>query len=124
MTQVGLVIMMNCTMSMISDVIGKEADSSAFVYGIYSFVDKIANGIAIERAVQLLENDPRGLRYVICFIPILCCALAFALAYLGNHLYSDLITTPSMKGPQELPAAEDGPAVEVIPNEQQTDNRT
>lgn len=56
-TQVGLAIMMNTSTSLISDVIGKDADSSAFVYGFYSFMDKIANGIAIERAIKLLEED-------------------------------------------------------------------
>jgi hypothetical protein len=39
--------MINTSTSLISDVIGKEAENSAFVYGFYSFMDKIANGFAI-----------------------------------------------------------------------------
>jgi Na+/melibiose symporter-like transporter len=44
---VGLAIMINTATSLISDVIGKDADSSAFVYGAYSFFDKVANGVII-----------------------------------------------------------------------------
>ena len=49
--------MINTSTSLISDVIGKDAESSAFVYGFYSFMDKIANGFAIERALNLYKED-------------------------------------------------------------------
>ncbi len=88
-TQIGLAIMMNTSTSLISDVIGKDADSSAFVYGFYSFMDKIANGVAIERAIKLLEDSEPGLRYIMCFLPIVCSILAFSLTYLGKILYSE-----------------------------------
>jgi len=39
--------MLNTATSLISDVIGKDDQSSAFVYGTYSFFEKIANGILI-----------------------------------------------------------------------------
>ena len=97
-TQVGLAIMMNTSTSLISDVIGKDADSSAFVYGFYSFMDKIANGIAIERAIKLLEDDETGLKYIMCFLPIICSVLAFALTYLGKVLYSDRLAKLSIRG--------------------------
>ncbi len=97
-TQVGLAIMMNTSTSLISDVIGKDAESSAFVYGFYSFMDKIANGVAIERAIKLLENDPQGLRYIMCFLPIFCSVGAFALTYLGKVLYSERLAKLSIKG--------------------------
>jgi Na+/melibiose symporter-like transporter len=44
---IGLAIMLNIATSLISDVIGKNGESSAFVYGVYSFLDKVANGIII-----------------------------------------------------------------------------
>jgi Na+/melibiose symporter-like transporter len=97
-TQVGLAIMMNTSTSLISDVIGKDADSSAFVYGFYSFMDKIANGIAIERAIKLLEDDPQGLRYIMCFLPISCSVLAFLLTYIGKVLYSEKLAKLSFVG--------------------------
>jgi hypothetical protein len=46
-TQVGLAIMINTSTSLISELIGKDSKNSAFVYGFYSFMDKIANGFAI-----------------------------------------------------------------------------
>lgn len=96
-TQVGLAIMMNTSTSLISDVIGKDADSSAFVYGFYSFMDKIANGVAIERAIKLLEHSETGLRYIMCFLPLLCSILAFALTYLGKILYSERLAALSIR---------------------------
>ncbi len=39
--------MINTSTSLISDVVGKETENSAFIYGVYSFMDKIANGFAI-----------------------------------------------------------------------------
>lgn len=87
--QVGLAIMMNTSNSMISDVIGKDADSSAFVYGFYSFMEKIANGLAIERALKVFEDDEPGLRAIMGGLPIFCCLVAFLLTYLGKFLYSD-----------------------------------
>lgn len=44
---VGLAIMLNISTSLISDVIGNDDQSSAFVYGCYSFFDKFANGILL-----------------------------------------------------------------------------
>jgi len=95
-TQIGLAIMMNTSTSLISDVIGKDADSSAFVYGFYSFMDKIANGVAIERTVKLFENSEPGLRYIMCFLPLTCSILAFALTYLGKILYSERLAALSI----------------------------
>lgn len=101
-TQVGLAIMMNTSTSLISDVIGKDADSSAFVYGFYSFMDKIANGVAIERAIKLLEHDVYGLRMLMCFLPIACSVFAFALTYLGKLLYSDKLAKLSIRGGSQM----------------------
>lgn len=45
MQGVGIALMLNTSTSMISDVIGKQTQSAAFVYGFFSFVDKTANGL-------------------------------------------------------------------------------
>jgi Na+/melibiose symporter-like transporter len=97
-TQIGLAIMLNTSTSLISDVIGKDADSSAFVYGFYSFMDKIANGVAIERAIKLFDDDPKGLSYIMCFLPIFCSVSSFCLTYLGKILYSDRLAKLSIRG--------------------------
>jgi Na+/melibiose symporter-like transporter len=97
-TQVGLAIMMNTSTSLISDVIGKDAESSAFVYGFYSFMDKIANGVAIERAIKLYEDNEWGLRIILGAMPIVCAVLAFGLTYLGKVLYSERLAKLSIAG--------------------------
>lgn len=40
----GLIIMLNTSTSLISDVIGNDSANAAFVYGVYSLFDKLANG--------------------------------------------------------------------------------
>ena len=97
--------MINTSTSLISDVIGKDAESSAFVYGFYSFMDKIANGFAIERSLKLFENDDKGLRIIMGGLPITCAVLAFALTYLGKILYSDKLARLSFGAQKNRPIA-------------------
>lgn len=93
---VGLAIMLNTATSLISDVIGKDADSSAFVYGSYSFFDKVANGIIIFVITSKFNEDPTALKWIIGTIPILCSIAAFALTYLGKILYSERLARLSI----------------------------
>jgi hypothetical protein len=44
---VGNALMLNTGTSCISDVIGQDNTSAAFVYGMYSLSDKFANGILL-----------------------------------------------------------------------------
>jgi len=81
--------MINTSTSLISDVIGKDAESSAFVYGFYSFMDKIANGVAIERALAVFEKNELALKIIMGGLPIFCSVAAFLLVYLGKFLYSE-----------------------------------
>ena len=90
--QIGLAIMINTSTSLISDVIGKDAESSAFVYGFYSFMEKVANGIAIERALSLYGKDKTGLRLIMSGLPIICSVVAFLLTYVGKMLNSEYHT--------------------------------
>ncbi len=96
-TQVGMAIMINISTSLISDVIGKDAESSAFVYGFYSFMDKIANGFAIERSLKLFEESALGLSIIMAFLPILCALIAFILTFVGKKLYSDKLARLSIR---------------------------
>ncbi len=102
-TQIGLAIMINTSTSLISDVIGKDAESSAFVYGFYSFMDKIANGFAIESALKYFEGSETGLRVIMGGLPIACSVLAFALTYLGKVLYSEKLARLSIGGQKNRP---------------------
>jgi hypothetical protein len=95
--------MINTSTSLISDVIGKDAESSAFVYGVYSFMDKIANGFAIERTLKLFETNETGLRIIMGGLPITCSILAFVLTYLGKILYSEKLARLSVGGKKDRP---------------------
>ena len=90
--------MINTSTSLISDVIGKDAESSAFVYGVYSFMDKIANGLAIERALSLYKDDKMGLKVIMGGLPVATAVLAFGLTYLGKVLYSEKLARLSIGG--------------------------
>ncbi len=90
--------MINISTSLISDVIGKDAESSAFVYGFYSFMDKIANGFAIERALKLFEEDKVGLKIIMGGLPIFCSIMAFLLTFLGKKLYSEKLARLTLGG--------------------------
>jgi hypothetical protein len=95
--------MINTSTSMISDVIGKNAESSAFVYGFYSFMDKIANGFAIERALKLFEDSEPGLKAIMGGLPIVCAVLAFLLTYVGKFLYSEKQASLTIRGDKNRP---------------------
>lgn len=47
---------MNTAISIISDTIGKDVKSSAFLYGAYSFIDKIVIGTLVFLSSSLIEN--------------------------------------------------------------------
>lgn len=80
--------MLNTATSLISDVIGKDDQSSAFVYGAYSFFDKIANGLIIFGITSVWIENPTALKWTLAVIPVGCSVGAFVLAYVGNKLYS------------------------------------
>lgn len=100
---VGLAIMLNTATSLISDVIGKDAESSAFVYGAYSFFDKVANGVIIFIITSNYNEDPTALRWIIGTIPVVCSILAFSLTYLGKILYSERLARLSLEEKREIP---------------------
>ncbi len=88
--------MLNTATSLISDVIGKDADSSAFVYGAYSFFDKVANGVIIFIITSNYNHNDEALRWIIGMTPIICSISAFALTYLGKILYSERLARLSI----------------------------
>jgi len=64
--------MLNTATCLISDVIGKHAESSAFVYGFYSFFDKIMNGVIIFLIASYLNKDPYALKLIMGILPVSC----------------------------------------------------
>lgn len=70
----------------ISDVVGTKAKTGAFVFGIYSLLDKFSAGIAIffvggnqayiKDPSKLTPDDKDFIRYTIILLPALSCILA------------------------------------------------
>lgn len=90
--------MLNISTSLISDVIGKDEQSAAFVYGAYSFFDKFANGILLFLVTSFLIESPVALKVVISLTPITCSIGAFSLTLLGRKLYSERLAKMSAPG--------------------------
>ena len=66
-------------------------------------MDKIANGVAIERALKLFEKDKTGLKVIMGGLPIFCSIVAFLLVYLGKFIYSDKQARLSIAGGKNRP---------------------
>ena len=84
----GLIIMLNTSTSLISDVIGNDSQSAAFVYGVYSFYDKLANGTLLYFVVEGYAEDEQALKYVMSIIPITCSLGSLLFSYFGHKFFS------------------------------------
>ena len=71
--------MLNTATSLISDVVGKDEQSSAFVYGAYSFFDKVANGVIIFVITSIWIENSVALKWCIAVIPPFCSLRGFRL---------------------------------------------
>ena len=71
--------------------IGKHESSSAFVYGCYSFFDKLANGLILffMTAYMLDEDHVTQIQLTMGLTPILCSIFAYVATVLGSKLYKD-----------------------------------
>jgi len=89
---VGISIMLNTSTSLISDVIGSDAESSAFVYGAYSLFDKFSNGILLYYIVathtEKTEENEVILRYIMGYAPIITAVSAYIFTFIGQKYYS------------------------------------
>ena len=81
--------MLNTGTSLISDVIGKDSQGSAFVYGMYSFLDKMANGFLLYYLVAYYSDDAYALRRIISIVPIGAAVGTALFTWLGLKLYPD-----------------------------------
>ena len=80
--------MMNTATSLISDVIGSDAENSAFVYGCYSLADKFSNGALLYIMIAKFDKDEVALRWILVVTPIFCAINAFIMTYIGSKLYA------------------------------------
>jgi Na+/melibiose symporter-like transporter len=83
MQGIGIAIMLNTSTSLISDVIGTESESSAFVYGVYSLMDKFANGFLLYWIVAEYSDNEEALRIIMSSVGPVCSIFAFILSLIG-----------------------------------------
>jgi Na+/melibiose symporter-like transporter len=86
---VGIALMLNTGTSLISDVIGNDVKSAAFIYGVYSLLDKFANGFLLYFLVANYNEDANALPWIIGMIPILSSVGTAIVTWIGLKLYSD-----------------------------------
>lgn len=88
----GVAIMLNTATSLISDVIGNDTQSSAFVYSIFSFTEKIVNGVLLFFVSALFlqgeHPDPVPIKWITAITPIVCGLLSYALTWIGARYFS------------------------------------
>jgi len=89
-------MMLNTGTSLISDVVGSDSKSSAFVYGIYSFMDKIANGLMLYFLVAYYSENATALRWILSVVPIAAAVGTAFFTWLGLRLYSDKLAKLSL----------------------------
>jgi len=58
--------------SLINDVVGSKGSSGAFVYGAYSFTDKLACGILLFIFIEFIKDDYYSLKFIIPLLPVFC----------------------------------------------------
>ena len=86
---IGVALMLNTGTSLISDVLGKDNKSAAFVYGVYSLFDKFANGLGGYFLVAYYSKDPTALKLILGLIPTVSSLGCAIITYYGIKLYKD-----------------------------------
>lgn len=89
---VGICILLNTATSCISDVIGADSENSAFVYGCFSFADKLVNGLLLVWIIAAFSKDPIALRRVMGYLPAVTALGAFVFTYIGVKFFSDKLS--------------------------------
>ena len=78
---------MNTAINLISEVIGLRGAGGAFVFGAYSFLDKLITGVvlfSITESQSYKDNDPTFIRWIMVIIPAGASISAWVLIILGK----------------------------------------
>lgn len=85
---VGIALMLNTGTSLISDVLGNDVKSAAFVYGAYSLLDKFANGFLLYWLVANFSTNGTVLPYIVAGVPVISSIGCSIFTLIGLKLYS------------------------------------
>ena len=84
--------MLNTGTACISDVIGQDNTSVAFVYGAYSLCEKFANGLLLFWLVSTYAEDGHALKWIISVVPTAAAIGCAILTHLGTKHYADKLS--------------------------------
>ncbi len=76
---------LSCASSLTNDVVGSKGSKGAFVYGAFSFADKLSCGIVLKFFLPVAENSEDVLRYTIPFFPP--ATLVFAVLFVCLRIF-------------------------------------
>ena len=93
---VGMAMMLNTSTSLISDVVSKDSENSAIVYGFYSFADKMSNGFLLFFLVKDYAENATALKVIISVIPTMASIFTALLTWIGISLYQDKMARISL----------------------------
>ena len=88
--------MLNTGTSLISDVIGTDNKSAAFVYGVYSLLDKFANGFLLWWLVRNYSKDVTALKYILAVIPSVASLGCALMTWIGLRMYAEKLSKISV----------------------------
>ena len=106
---IGIALMLNTGTSLISDVIGTDNKSSAFVYGVYSLLDKFANGFLLWWLVKNYSKDVTALKYILAIIPSISSLGCALMTWIGLRLYAEKLSKISVGSMLKDKKKEDAP---------------
>jgi hypothetical protein len=97
---IAIAILLNTTTSLISDVVGKDSESAAFVYGFYSLLDKFSNGFLLYVLVAEYSKEEAALKTIMVLVPIVSASGALIFTWLGITLYADQLAKKPVQQPK------------------------
>jgi len=96
MQGIGNALMLNTSTAIISDVIGNDNTSAAFVYGAYSLADKFANGVLLFYLVSAYADEIEPLALIMAIVPTVSAIACTFATWLGYRLYADKLAKMSV----------------------------
>lgn len=86
---IGSAILQNSGTALISDMIGTDLDSSAFVYGVFGFFERCTSGFLFYVCISSITDNKEALRIIISLCAPFCAFLIYLCVVIGQKYYGD-----------------------------------
>ena len=81
---------LSCVSSLINDVVGSKGPQGAFVYGAFSFADKLSCGIVLLFFLPIASENKEVLRFSIPFFPPAAIGFGFVFVWIRRLLSQNI----------------------------------